>query len=304
MPVVAALQADAPAGFRPLRIEPGHGVDETDKVVFVEPASNRRWSAFLNPYTGEIVWKGADQALFTPWLLHLHMHLQIGNWGYLVTGLAAIALTLLSITGVYLNRDRLTALFKHPFRLRLGWRVALADLHKWVGMASLYFSFVLGATGLWFAILIVPGAFERAKKPPVTSAVYSLAQLAPIEPMVEAALAQFPGSELARIIFPARPDASVQIRVLHRDAPVWQKFSRVEFDPSSGAVRRVVDAARATTAEKWQAILGPLHFGYYGSHWVKWLYAIGGFMPALLAISGTAIYVLRSRKARRASGVR
>jgi uncharacterized iron-regulated membrane protein len=43
-------------------------------------------------------------------------------------------------------------------------------------------------------------------------------------------------------------------------------------------------------------MLAPLHFGFHGSPLVKWLYAVGGFAPAILAASGTAIWLLRTRK--------
>jgi uncharacterized iron-regulated membrane protein len=282
VPILRQLQTEAPAGFRPL-------------IVFVGPDRSTRWSAFINPHTGEILWRGPDQSLLTPWLLHLHMHLQIGKWGYVLTGVAGLALTFLGLTGLWITRDRLTALFRHPFRKRLGPRVAFADLHKWIGMATLYFTLVLGATGVWFAILIVPNQLQPEARKPLAPP-FNLDELAPIEPAIATARAHFPGSELARVILPWDAGINLQVRVLHRDAPVWEKFSRIDFDPVTGQQLKVVDARAASTAAKWQAILGPLHFGYYGSPLVKWLYVIGGFAPALLAITGTTIWILRRRK--------
>jgi uncharacterized iron-regulated membrane protein len=42
-------------------------------------------------------------------------------------------------------------------------------------------------------------------------------------------------------------------------------------------------------------MLAPLHFGFYGATWVKWAYFIGGFAPALLALTGTALWLARRR---------
>lgn len=303
VPILRALQTEAPAAFRPLRLEPGHGETASHKVVFVGADRTSRWSAFINPYTGEVLWHGADQSLFTPWLLHLHMHLQAGRWGYLITGVAAVALTLLGLTGLWITRDRLTALFTHPFRLRLGWRVAFSDLHKWIGIASLYFTLVLGGTGIWFAILLVPNQVRGEVRKPLAPA-FDLAQLAPIETAIAATLARFPDSELSRVIFPWDAGIKLQVRVLHRDAPIWRKQSRIDFDPVTGALLKARDARDATTAEKWNSILAPLHFGYYGTPFVKWLYVIGGFMPAVLAASGTTIWILRRRRAPAANRAR
>lgn len=297
--IVRKLQAEAPVGFRPLRLEPGHSPTDSDKIVFVGPDRTTRWSAFVNPYTGEVLWRGSDQSLFTPWLLHLHMHFHVGRWGYVLAGCAGVALTLLGLTGLWITRDRLRALLKHPFRLRFGWRVALSDLHKWIGIATIYFTLVLGGTGIWFSVLIVPRHFERAggeQKP--LPAAFDLARLTPVEPAIAATLAHFPGAELARVVFPWDDGVKLQVRVLHRDAPIWRKQSRIDFDPVTGALLKVRDARDATTSEKWNSILGPLHFGYYGSPVVKGLYVVGGFAPAVLALSGTAIWVLRRRRAR------
>ena len=296
VPILQRLQEEAPAGFRPLRLEPGHGATASDKVIFVGPDRTSRWSAFVNPWTGEILWRGSDQSLITPWLLHLHMHLQAGKWGYLVTGLAAVTLIFLTFTGLWITRDRWATLLRRPFRRGRGGRVAAGELHKWVGMVSLYFTVVLGGTGLWFAILIVPGQFRRepaaALGPP-----FDLRQLAPLEPALAAAAREFPGSELNRVVFPWDHGVRVQVRVLHREAPIWEKQSRMEFDPKTGAWLRTVRANEMSPAEKWRSILAPLHFGFYGSTSVKWLYALGGLAPALLSVSGMAIWYLRRRRA-------
>ncbi|MCB1106289.1 MAG: PepSY domain-containing protein, partial [Cephaloticoccus sp.] len=58
---------------------------------------------------------------------------------------------------------------------------------------------------------------------------------------------------------------------------------------------RVRDAREATPGEKLRAILAPLHFGFYGATLTKWLYAIGGLVPGLLALSGTMIWWFRRR---------
>jgi uncharacterized iron-regulated membrane protein len=294
VPLLQKLQAEAPVGYRPLRLEPGHGHTASDKIVFVGP-DRTRWSAFVNPWTGDILWRGHDQSLFTPWLLHLHMHLQAGKWGYLVTGLASVALIFLGLTGVWITRDRLANLLRHPFRVSRGWRVGLSDLHKWTGLVSLYFILILGGTGLWFSILIAPGQLKAEARPPLAPA-FDISTLTAIEPAIAATAREFPDAELARVIFPWDAGIKLQVRVLHRSAPIWEKFSRMDFDPVTGAPLRVVRASEATTAQKWQAILGPLHFGYYGSSITKWLYVLGGFSPAILFLSGSAIWWLRRRK--------
>lgn len=288
----------APNGYRAFRLLPGKTAEESDQIMFLSPDGRTRWSAFVNPFTGDVLWHGADQSLFTPWLLALHMHLHVGGWGYVVTGLAGVGLLLLGVTGLYIYRDRLRALWRFPMRLDRGWRVALSDLHKWVGVVTIYFSLVLGLTGTIYSATIAPGQIAGPKP---LAAPFDLTQLTAIEPLIAQARARFPGGTIQRVAFPTSTKAPVTILILEREAPVWRKFSRIEFDPATGAVRAVRDARAATVREKFAAMLAPLHMGFYGAPLVKWLYALGGFAPALLAVSGTAIWFLRTRKTRRTS---
>jgi uncharacterized iron-regulated membrane protein len=221
------------------------------------------------------------------------MHLRLGGWGYVITGVGGVGLVLLGVTGLIIYRDRLGALWRRPLRLGRGWRLALSDLHKWVGVVSLYFTIVLGLTGAIYSAKIAPG---QIADPKLQGAPYDIAQLAPIEPALAAARARFPGAELLRVSFPSTPTGALSILVLEREAPVWRKFSRVDFDPTTGALRAVFDARDGTLSQKLNGMLAPLHFGFYGAPLVKWLYFIGGFAPALLAASGVAIWYVRTRK--------
>jgi uncharacterized iron-regulated membrane protein len=284
-----AVAGRAPEGYRPFRILPARQANATHKFLFRAVDSPARWAIFVEPTTGRVLWSGPDQSLFTPWLLGLHMQLHAGRIGYFVTGVCGVGLVLLALTGLYIHRERLTQLWRHPFRLGLGWRVAFADLHKWVGIFGLYFQLVLGVTGA----LYVWSALKAAPPAAATAASFDLAGLAPLEPMLSMAREKLPDAEVIRAQLPAQPGGAVIVLLLHREAPVWQKFSRVEFDAGSGALRTVRAAAAAPARDQFASMLAPLHFGFYGATWVKWAYFVGGFTPALLALTGTAIWWLR-----------
>lgn len=293
--ILHAAAAVAPADHRLFRLFPGEP-GETDRVMFVAPDNATRWTVFVDPFSATVRWSGPDQNLFTPWLLGLHMQLHAGRAGYYVTGVAGLVLTLLALSGLYLHRDHLRTLGRHPFRLRLGWRVALSDLHKWVGVAALYFPLVLGITGtlyVWRTLDAKPAA--------PTTARLDLAALAPLEPMLAAAQREFPAGELLRLQFPADARGAITALVLHRENPPWQKFSRVEFEARSGAVQRVRAADTAPPSEQFASMLAPLHFGFYGATWVKGAYFVGGLAPGALAITGVLLWFVRTRRG--ASGI-
>jgi uncharacterized iron-regulated membrane protein len=289
--ILHAAAAVAPADHRLFRLFPGEP-GETDRVMFVAPDNATRWTVFVDPFSASVRWSGPDQRLFTPWLLALHMQLHAGRAGYYVTGAAGLVLTLLALSGLYLHRDHLRTLVRHPFRLRLGWRVALSDLHKWVGVAALYFPLVLGVTGTLYVWRTLD-----AKPATPTTARLDLAALAPLEPMLAAAQREFPAGELLRLQFPADARGAITALVLHRENPPWQKFSQVTFDPLTGIRRGMRDATALPAADQFRSMLAPLHFGFYGATWVKVAYFVGGLAPALLVVSGALIWTLRRKHA-------
>lgn len=285
----------APAGYRLFRVFPAVGERDTHRIVFRAPDEPARWDIFVEPATGRVLWSGPEQNRLTPWLLGLHMQLHAGRAGYYVTGAGGVALALLACTGLYIHRDRFAQLWRHPFRLRLGWRVAFADLHKWIGIFTLYFPVMLGLTGALYCLSILTAATPAPPAKP-----FNLAQLAPLEPMFARARAQLPGAEVFRAQIPAAEGGAVSVLMLHRDAPVWQKFSRVEFNSSTGTLRAVTAAVDAPFWAQFRSMLAPLHFGLYGTPWVKWTYFIGGLAPGALALSGAALWWIRRRGQRNA----
>lgn len=286
--VAGQVAALAPPDYRLLRLLPADEPDAAHQFIFAGP-DNQRWSAFVAPRSGRVLWRGPDQALFTSWLLGLHMQLQAGQAGYVATGLAGVGLTLLGFTGLYLHRDRLRGLWRAPFRLSLGWRVALGDLHRWIGVTAIYFPLTLGVTGTIYAVTSLRAKSRAAADP------LPVAALAPFEPMLATTRERFPDAEVLRLQFPADRTGPVVALVVHRDNPPWQKFSRLEFDARSGALKRVRPADAATPREQFASMLAPLHFGYYGAAWVKWAYFFGGLAPALLAVTGAGLAWIRRR---------
>ncbi len=286
----------APAGYRLFRVFPAKDDQGTHRIVFRAPDEPVRWDVFVEPATGRVLWSGPEENRLTPWLLGLHMQLHAGRAGYYVTGVCGVALALLALTGLYIHRDRLTQLWRHPFRLHLGWRVALADLHKWIGIFTFYFPVMLGLTGALYCLSILTAA-----TPPAPAKPFDAARLAPLEPMFATARQHLPDAEVFRAQIPAADGGVVGVLLLHRDAPVWQKFSRVEFDSATGALRAIKVAADAPFWAQFRSMLAPLHFGLYGAPWVKWAYFVGGLAPAGLALSGTALWWIRRRGPRNAS---
>jgi uncharacterized iron-regulated membrane protein len=211
-------------------------------------------------------------------LLTLHYKFFIGTRVLVISRLAGLALITSSLTGFYLYRGALGALWGAPFRLGRGWRLAVSDAHKWIGVTALALNVLLGLTGLWFVWHIAEHElFEQHEE---SKPAFDLTRLASIEAMAETSRRTFPRAELFGLFFPEHAGAPAVGFMIDRYGALWEKASTVMFNAETGAVEKVNDVRQAPFAEKWDSAMHALHFGWTGATWVKVLYTFAGLAPA------------------------
>jgi uncharacterized iron-regulated membrane protein len=265
-------------------------------LVYVKKRGSHEFRAgTLNPYTGAALSSPMNPSeTFTGILLELHYTWFAEHVGMLTTGIFAVLLCLLGVTGVWMYRG----FWKSFFTLRWGRsaRIFFSDLHKMVGISSVGFNLILGFTGAYWNLTHVAEdglGHHDAEEDKVTGRLY--ADTISIEALAATATKQIPGFEARWVSFPTKAG---------EDLTLWGKVpatfplsgdygSSVAFDPQTGAVKTTTDLRQAGVWMKFTDTFTALHFGTFGGLPIKILWVLGGLAPGILATSGFLIWRAR-----------
>jgi len=135
--------------------KPGQEVEIT-----LDRGAKRKYRIF-DPYTGRDLGEAVPYSLqLISWLLDLHVNLLAGSSGRLLNGVAAILLTLLSVTGAVIwwpgIKNWRRSLTINP---RANWKRINWDLHSAIGFWTFAFFFMWSFTGIY---LVFPAPFDAA----------------------------------------------------------------------------------------------------------------------------------------------
>lgn len=287
----------------------------TDDIYVQRPGEEDPRRLQLNPYTGEVRGQPVlrEQTL-TGWLLELHYALLAGTWGTFVTGLMAVALLVLGLSGMWLYRG----FWRNFFTLRWGRsaRIFFSDLHKTVGISSVGFNLILGFTGAYWNLNTVYWKWTaatpfypvpKAAAPPFDFAAGGIS----LDALLARAGQELPGYRLKYLGLPPEQAGSI---TLYGNVPTpnflrGDYASHVVFDARDGTLKQVTDSRKAGVWDTITDSFALLHYGTFGASFgpvvsflVRILWSILGLAPGVLAVSGFLIW--RSRRSPKPSFTR
>lgn len=263
---------------------------------------------WINPYTGAI---NGELDYLTPgrFFADLHGDLFLGRPGRI----------LVNFTGILVLMALITGLIAYPkfwryflFKPRTGnLRVFLGDLHKLVGLWSLWIVLCIGLSGSWWFYhfplafyMDMPELVEPRKSKPLLDydQIPEQANFMSITELVESTEKTFPGMQI-NIARP--PEHNSDVYTLIGTADEWLltawRGNKVFVSPYTGEVIDTDMAADRTIGQRFDGAMGPLHYGNWGTGSgylpVRFAWFLGGLAMTFLSISGMLIYYKRARKA-------
>jgi uncharacterized iron-regulated membrane protein len=286
--------------------------DETADVFALGDTEETRKTVFVDPYTSEITGERAGETLANV-IRQTHVRFYFfGANGRIAVGVFGIVLLISSITGLIIYFPFIRVVFRQGLRfwqLRDGTRAWNADLHKLVGIVTLVFNLILGATG---AVLGLENLAQYYK--PLQSAIHaqpdkalkpeSTAGRASLDAAAFGAGDALPGFEAKRIVLPRENKNHF---VLYGN--VDGRFERggasfVVADTQSGIALQTHSAATVSTGVWLYNLNEPLHFGDFAGVWMKIVYFLFGLTGSGLAVTGFVILYLRKRGRKRVTAAR
>lgn len=270
--------------------------------VFIDPATAR--------INGDRVTSAAYTSTLRNFIRQFHVRLLMGLWGRVLVGVFGVTLVLSCVTGLWVYRGWLKNLFRLRWRAA-GPRTRWSDLHKLVGVWSLVFNIIIGATGAVLGIENLVGQVRRhwleprdtapVERKPATRPETPAGAPLGLDALIARAREGFPDLAVRTVLFPGNATAPVILRGDVPSALVMQSHVRranfISLDPYTGAVRQRVDGREAKGWDRVYSTFDPLHFGYFGGMTTKVLWFILGLAPGVLALTGFWLWWRRRRSA-------
>ncbi|MDB9510665.1 PepSY-associated TM helix domain-containing protein [Kamptonema animale CS-326] len=265
---------------------------------------------YINPYTGELLGKQQWGRTLMTFLYDLHITLLAGETGGLVVGSCGLLLLLLGITGIILLPTWKNLNLSLKIRWQAPSHLINYDIHRTGGIVSVIFLILIAFTGtaMIFYSHFEPGVYwltgtQKLSEP--TSTVVDKSPMA-VDIILQKAEAALPGGEITFISLPQKPDGVVKVaKKLPQEVIHPNGNSEVALDQYSGKVLLVKNAFKVSLAERILNLLFPLHIGVYGGLIMQIVYVFIGLTPALLFITGIALWRRRQWNfARRQEAIR
>lgn len=274
-------------------------------LIYLMQHGTSDWSYILmDQYRAELLAPVVSTTHYlTDWILELHFTLLLDDAGLLISGLIAITLCLLGITGIWMHRH----FWRNLFTLRRKVRLVLyfSDLHKMVGIYASPILLVLGFTGAYWNIEHFIHEVEEhaagAEHYKMEKRLYNdQLSLQALHDQSERAIGGF---DATYITLPWEPGVDITFfgNVGSGNPLLSQYASTVSFDPQTGAQKANFDIRSAGLGAKTLDSFRRLHFGDFAGLPSRILWCIAGLMPLILAITGLTLWVKRRPQRQRAA---
>lgn len=281
---------------------------------FYQSADGTFHDSALDPATGQplaLTDSLAASGFFYPF--HLSLMIEWQNLGTWIVGLAALAMLILLVSGLFIHRKIIAEFF--VFRPQRKARRATLDLHNLSSLIGLPFYFLMPFSGLLiFAFLYLPWGIGEAFDGDMDAAYAEMtgdyaapprsgrpAPLASVDAMKREAEALWSAEEgvpvktnLVRVLNHGDETSVVYFRnTFPEDRVVLSEYVAV-FDGPSGKLTRNFSLPPIGEASAW---IQGAHFMQFG-HWpLRWLYFIGGLGGCVMIATGM-LFWLRSRESK------
>lgn len=248
----------------------------------------------LDARTAQVLGEPKDDEGFLYVMFKLHVDLFAGLPGMLFLGLMGFLLLIALISGVVLYAPFMRKLPFGEIRHQRGEKLKRLDIHNFLGIVTLSWLLVVGATGVinaWSDLLIKYWQFDQMaqmvapyKNLPAPTAFASLQQSLQVAQRAE------PDMELGFIAFPGTPYTSQHHYgiFMRGDSPLTKRL----FKPV------LVDAQTAQLTDSrplpWYLVgllvSQPLHFGDYGGMTLKWIWAVLDVLSIVVLWTGLKLW--------------
>jgi len=235
-------------------------------------------------------------------LLQLHTDMFLGLPGMLFLGAMGLLLIIAVVSGVVLYAPFMRRLPFGALRLEKAVRTRWLDWHNLLGIVTVAWVLVVGATGVVNTLATPILAYWKETALSELAAAHAApaapGQWASLDAAVDRARAALPGRTLQFVAFPGTEYSTDHHYAVffHGDTPLTKHLTTPALiDVRSGDLAAVAPMPWYVKA---LSLSQPLHFGDYGGLWLKIVWALLDL--ATIVVLGSGLYLWLGRKKRAA----
>ena len=264
------------------------------EVIYLDGDAQRH-RLFFHPTTGEYLGDGRWQN-WQRFFRMLHRHLMLPlTLGITVVSLFAVVMLAMLVSSLYIYKGW----WKHFFRAPR-WqhrKTRWVDLHRLVGVWSLWFLLVISVTGCWYLAERWGADATGPERLPARSAEGIAKPVMPgaehLALMLRQAHEKFPALSITRINLPQKSGDVVEMQGQAEAILVRPRANFVSFDSANGQLIQKHDGVSLSLHNRISEAADPVHFGQWGGMFSKLLYFVFGVFLTGLTVTGTYMYGMR-----------
>jgi len=230
--------------------------------------------------------------------LHYYLLLPTEWPFYLVTSLGFVMMLSL-VTGLLTYKKFWRGFFRMP-RWNRSTRTWAGDLHRLIGLWSLWFVALIGLTSIWYFVERAAPSMETPAPEAPTRYVLPTPEPERVARWVAAARERFPGISVTFVQMPYGESDPVVVQGQWRAWLVRERTNAIFIDPVSDRIIGEREAGKLSAIERWVHTADPLHFGNFGGLATKLIWVLFGLLLTGLCVTGVVIFSKRTARAARA----
>lgn len=269
-----------------------------------KPEGVGKKTAFINPYTAEVIelYNYGDSFFYD--MMSVHRWLLKGPAGKMIVGISTLVFLFILITGIILWWPKTKNILSQRLSLRwnAGWKRMNHDLHLVLGFYSALFLFVFAFTGLawsfeWFnkGIYKVTKSPMQGAKPPVI-AFQADKDLVGFDAVLTTVKAADPSAIFYMINAPKDSTAPYAVTVLRNNATHESATDNYFVDRYTPALAGVVKWEDRNLGQRVRATFKPIHISSINGLPSKIIGLIVCLLGTSFPITGVIMWLNRTRK--------
>lgn len=278
--------------------------DEPRVFIYMSPSEKPKpgeiHTAIFDVHTGHFLDSPKPGGTILALIYRLHTELFLGLTGELVMAVMALSFVISLVSGALVYGPFMRRLNFGTYRRQAAPRVRWFDLHNLLGIVTLIWALVVGATGAMNAISVPLFATWRAQAiPPILAPYHGKPMPTHFQSIDETAKqvsAALPWAELTNVVFPNSVICSPRHYTVwtRGKTPVTSRlFTPVLVDVESG---QIVSSRGLPWYLRALEVSRPLHFGDYGGMPLKVLWALFDVVLIVVLISGVYLWLSRRKR--------